>query len=324
MSRLLLVRMDGLGDALVLTPLVAALRAAGHELGALLTARNAAAFSEGTLAYTHVVERIPWPRHGLEPASEARALEAVRAVGYDGALIASEEPAAYRFARAAGIRARTGFINGWEKPLKSAWTRRLLTRAIVRPASAARSGRHEVETLFALGDGLHAEAQPSRDPSRLRPLVIDGPRERNGCVVIQASPKFAGAGLDLAALCAIASALASTHDTLLCESPANAAFARAIGDRTGVPLRLPDAAQWKRLIDGADAIVTPDSGAAHVAGMTGTPCVDLFAGGPHADRDMQRWRPWAAPSLTLTIGGGPLAPRVADAVAQLARAGSAA
>jgi hypothetical protein len=36
----LLVRLDGIGDALVCAPLVAALRDAGHELGAVFSTRN--------------------------------------------------------------------------------------------------------------------------------------------------------------------------------------------------------------------------------------------------------------------------------------------
>ena len=43
MSKLLLVRTDGVGDALVCAPLLAALRDAGHEVGALLSTRNAEA-----------------------------------------------------------------------------------------------------------------------------------------------------------------------------------------------------------------------------------------------------------------------------------------
>jgi ADP-heptose:LPS heptosyltransferase len=62
--KILLVRGDGIGDALVCAPLVAALRDAGHEIGALLSTRNRYAFAERTFARVHVLERIPWPRHG--------------------------------------------------------------------------------------------------------------------------------------------------------------------------------------------------------------------------------------------------------------------
>lgn len=301
MSRILLVRLDGLGDALVMTPLIAALRAAGHELGALLTSRNAGAFAPAALAFTHVVERIPWPKHGLEPAGEGRALAAVRAIGYDLALIASEEPDAYRFAKEAAIARRVGFVNGWEKPLKSVWTRRLLSDAIVRPASASRETQHEVERLFALGTGLHGETQPTADVRRLRPLVIAAPREPHGAVVIQTSPKLSAQGLTAGVVSEIALSVARDHRVVLCEGPAGAAFALDVHARTGLALTQPDVERWKQLIDGAAAIVTPDSGAAHVAGMVGTPCVDLFAGGPNVRADMRRWRPWASAGETIAV-----------------------
>ena len=55
------------------------------------------------------------------------------------------------------------------------------------------------------------------------------------------------------------------------------------------------------------AVVTPDSGAAHLAGMAGVPCVDLFEPSPHVAYDVLRWRPWAAPCRTLVLGPDPAA-----------------
>ncbi len=70
---MLLVRLDGIGDALVCTPLIAALRAAGHELGLALSDRNADIFAPQTATATHVLERIPWPRARFDAAHRARA-----------------------------------------------------------------------------------------------------------------------------------------------------------------------------------------------------------------------------------------------------------
>ena len=57
-QRVAIVRVDGIGDALMLVPLVAALRDAGHELGAVLSTRNRDAFAPGTFARVHALERI--------------------------------------------------------------------------------------------------------------------------------------------------------------------------------------------------------------------------------------------------------------------------
>ncbi len=89
--RVLVVRLDGLGDALVCTPLIAALRAGGHEVNLAMSDRNADVFAPGVAAATHVLERIPWPRHGSTPGSRARAEAEIAAQRYDVALIASEQ-----------------------------------------------------------------------------------------------------------------------------------------------------------------------------------------------------------------------------------------
>jgi len=293
--KVLLVRNDGIGDALACAPLVAALHAAGHTLGAVLGPGNARIFARDVFAQVHVLERIPWPAHGSTPATRRAALADARAVGYDVALIATEEIDAYTFARDAGIGRRVGFINGWEKPFKSLRVRRLLTRALVREAPAWRARDHEAAVLFALGAGLHAERRPTRDIMRLRRVILDGPGECNGYVVLQASHKHARCGLDEATYAALARTLAQVghavlllgDDPALVESVSHAAGVAAASNL--------DAAAWKSRIAGARAIVTPDSGAAHVAGFTGVPCVDCFV--PHSVtvRDIERWRPWAAP-----------------------------
>ncbi|MBC5798427.1 MAG: glycosyltransferase family 9 protein [Candidatus Eremiobacteraeota bacterium] len=310
--KILLVRNDGIGDALACAPLVAALHAAGHTLGAVLGPGNAQIFARDAFAHVHVLERIPWPDHGSTPTTRRTALAEARAIGYDVALIASEEIDAYTFARDAGIKKRVGFINGWEKPLKSMRVRTLLTRALVREASAWRARDHEAAILFALGEGLHVEPRPTRDVMRLRRVILDGPVECNGCVVLQVSRKHAHFGLSEAAYAALARELMrSGHSVLfLGDEPAlTQSVAHAAGMVAASNL---DTATWKARIAGARAVVTPDSGAAHVAGFTGVPCVDCFV--PHSAtvRDIARWRPWTSPARAHVLDPT----RDADALAQ--------
>lgn len=308
----LLARIDGIGDALVCAPLVAALRDAGHVVGAWLTTRNAEAFAEGTFARVHVVERIPWPKHGSSASSYARALEGARAARYDAALVVSEEPEAYRFARECGATKRIGFTNGCEKPFKSLWTRSLLTHAIVREASAWRALGHEVETIFALGAGLHAEQSPTRDVRRLRPLVVRAARHEEhvegGEVALQVARKIHATRGGAAEFQAIARGVASRHPAVVVASQADAALARSLAAEGGLDCRIyARVAAWRDALAHARAVVTPDGGAAHLAGMAGVPCVDLFRVRPHAAYDVRRWRPWAGPARTLLAGPEPVA-----------------
>jgi len=291
--KVLLVRADGIGDALTCAPLVAALRDAGHAVGAVLSTKNNAIYARRTFTAVHVLERIPWPRHGSTPESRKAALAEVRSQRYDIALVASEEMDAYTFARDAAIPRRIGYVNGWEKPFKTLRARALLSTALLRTASAHRVREHEAETMFRLGAPLSPERAPTRDPSRLRPLLLDLPARAHGNVVLQISRKLEPAGLDIGVYVALARELIERGLGVVGvgEDPgavARVAQASGAGHRAGLDVRA-----WKAFIGGARAVVTPDSGAAHVAGMLGVPCVDCFAPSATTARDVLRWHPWA-------------------------------
>ncbi len=294
MSRVLIVRLDGIGDALVCTPLIAALRSAGHELGVALSDRNAGIFAPQTAMATHVLERVPWPAHGSTPASRAQADAEIAARRYDIALIASEEPEAYELA--APIPQRIGFTTGWAKPFKSAWIRRRVTRAIRRAATVRGSDAHEAEVMLRLGTGLIAEA-PERDATRLRPLIAgDAPLPERRGVLVQLGAKWNALGIAGAALARLMASL----------SERGARFIAAPGERDAMGAQFPALAveapattrAWIATVDAAAALVSTDTGAAHLAGMIGVPVVDVF---PDAGFDAQarRWRPWASSNIVV-------------------------
>lgn len=300
--KILLVRLDGIGDALACTPLLAALRDAGHRLGVALTRRNAAIFSRDALEWTHVLERTPWPGHGHAAADVERTVVEAARIGYELALVASEEPDAYDLAMRCASK-RIGFTNGWEKPLKSVVMRRKLDRAIVRAASPSRVREHEAQTMFRLGAGLCDEPEPTREVARLRPLVCE-PAAVARNVAVQLSPKWGAFGIDHVRLGAIVRGLSELAPVRLFASSDEAAEIRALGlQNAGIDATIFDGDEgmraWKRAIAEAGVLVTPDTGAAHVAGMTGTPCVDVFPRSAHVRNDMQRWRPWASPAANL-------------------------
>jgi ADP-heptose:LPS heptosyltransferase len=315
----LLVRLDGIGDALACVPLLASLRSAGHRVAAVLTAKNRGIFARDALSAIYALERIPWPAHGSTPQSRRLALAAAREGRSDAALIASEEMEAYAFARDAGVAWRAGFINGWAKPLKTLRVRALLNEAIVRPASAARACEHEVETLFRLGRRLHADASPTRDVARLVPLVIDEPVAPHGALVVQAASKYAAEGLDAGSFAALAAALATGGDAVRVVTD-DAAFAGALASAGARPEMPATMAAWKGIVAGARCVVTPDSGAAHLAGMLGVPCVDLFPRRAAVERDVARWHPWAAPYRAIVCDAGSYGAAFAAKIANAADA----
>jgi ADP-heptose:LPS heptosyltransferase len=308
--RVLLVRLDGIGDAAVCVPLVAALREAGHEIGVALTTRNAGLFAPAALAAQHVLERIPWPAHGSTPESTARARAEIAAMRYDVALIASEEPEA--FALAAGIPERAGFTTGLARPVKSLWVRARTTRTVSRSQRAGGEDAHEAEVLYRLGAGLVREPQPPANAARLRPLLLgaehagagndDSGEQRR--VIVQAGPKWTASGVPAGVQRASFARLDAAGARVIA-APSDAEWVRehlGVAPETFASLR-----DWVRALANAAPLVTVDTGAAHVAGMIGVPVVDIF---PDAgfERQVRRWRPWASAYRAFRasdVDGGP-------------------
>ena len=291
--RVLLVRLDGIGDAAVCAPLIAALREGGHDVGIASTTRNAGLFRPEMLLAEHVLERIAWPAHGSTADSTARANAEIAAQRYDVALIASEEPEAY--ALAAPIRERVGFTTGWSRPFKTLWVRGRTTRTVRRSQHADAGSAHEVEVLYRLGTGLVRRDAPPADVASLAPLFVAASSRARAGIVLQAGPKWHASGIaddDLRALVA----RLQPRGLRVIAAPSDAA---AAGESLGVvPQTFVDLRGWVAAIDDAAALLTVDTGAAHVAGMLGLRIADIFPD-EHFDVQVRRWRPWASPYLAV-------------------------
>ncbi|PZR57874.1 MAG: hypothetical protein DLM50_04900 [Candidatus Meridianibacter frigidus] len=300
-----MVRVDGLGDALACTPLLAALRSSGHRVGAVLTARNAGIFSARALDTEHIVERIPWPQHGYTAPTWECALREVRARNYDVALIPSEEPQAYTFAKQAGILQRVGFHNGWQKPFKSWWVRRQLSRSIFRFASLSAHAQSEPFVLFELGDKLVHESEPTRDTARLRPVILDREPPRAALPVVQLTRKWLGGNRSASDVRAWMSAVCGQRPWRFVAPADERAAVEAIAEACTTKVDyFSQVAPWKEAIAQAPLLITPDTGAAHLAGMVGTPVVDIFESA-NFSRQAARWTPWAAPARLLSFPSSP-------------------
>ena len=308
--RILLVRLDGIGDAAVCVPLIAALREAGHEVGVALTTRNAGIFAPHAILAEHVLERIPWPAHGSTPESTARANAEIAAMRYDVALIASEEPEAY--ALAAPIPERVGFTTGFARPLKSLWVRRNTTRTVSRSQRLGGEDAHEVEVLYRLGGGLVREERPPADRWKLRTLLIEGPNIMttrlvagggSNIITTQVGPKWLRAGVAPDTLRTVVTRLAPYGRIVAAPSEAE-----DVQRLTGIaPETFESTRAWVEMLAGSTAVVTVDTGAAHVAGMSSGRVIDVFPE-PNFDAQVRRWRPWASSYRAFRaseVDGGP-------------------
>ncbi len=186
----LIIRLDAIGDALALTPLLAALGADAVPVDVVLRRGNAGVFASRAVRQTVIGD--------FKLRSSDRAtIDAIEALGrelqtqrYSHVLVATEDPGGYRLARATGAPVRVGFTHVWGKPFKTLWTRQFLTRSIHRSAGEDHCKPHECEVLFRLAAPLIGEQEPTRDLARLRPLVLEAEPAPDERVAVQITDKW--------------------------------------------------------------------------------------------------------------------------------------
>ena len=284
----LIVRLDAIGDALALVPLLAALRQRGAKVDVVLSPQNAGVFSKDAV-------------NAVYTGDDANLVSKLAENAYDYALIATEDAGGYRLARATGARRRIGFENGWGKPLKTLWARFLCTRTVHRTAGLDPHAPHESQVLFTLGGDIVGELQPSRDAKILRRFVIDAEPAPDERVVMQATAKWDLLGAALRDVVDLARRLQQRHAMRFVAAESERDYAQRFAAAADVPVEyFSELAPWKSAIASAKALVAPDSGAVHVAGMTGTPVVAVFAPA-HFALQTGRWSPWAAPYRLVKI-----------------------
>jgi ADP-heptose:LPS heptosyltransferase len=293
----LIIRLDAIGDALALTPLLAALHARDIPADVVLRPGNAGIFS------SRAVRNVVTSSFELR-SSERSNLAAISALGHELAgrhythvLVATEDPGGYRLARATGAPVRIGFSNAWGKPLKALWSRAFLTETIYRSAGLDPRAPHECEVLFRLGRKLVGDAAPPRDAAHLRPLVLESEPQLDDRIAVQISDKWERLGIALDRVVEMLDRIGGAYGPLrLLAARTEGAYADRVARVTGIDVeRFDTTTPWKAAIAAAPAIVVPDSGALHVAGMVGTPTVAVFPPGPDFALQVARWAPWAAP-----------------------------
>jgi ADP-heptose:LPS heptosyltransferase len=300
---ILLVRLDGVGDAALCIPALEGLRRAfpGASFGAICSNTNASVFSD-SVASIHVYNED-------HPVAELR--DELIARHYTRALIATEEVAGYTLGRLSGAPRRAGFWHGLQKPFKSLWQRTQLSVPVYRPAAWVASPEHEVTTLYRLAEALGARAPVPTTPQDLRTWLCversDAARAADGALAFQITPKLLTGGwapTSLAQLVSTTAAASGYGRVVLFASVQDEGLACSV--REQIPpsaaridvlasLSLP---RWLGALDCAVAVVTPDTGAAHVAGMLGAGVIDLFDEADF-DRLSQQWHPWAGASRCL-------------------------
>ena len=265
---------------------------------------NAQVFSSSAARRVHIA---PFALRSSTPqnrAAIARFGENLRGAAYTHVLVATEDPGGYRLARAVCAKHRIGFVNGWGKPFKTIWAGSMLTQRIVRTAGLDARAPHECEVLFELGRTLVGTEPIPRDPRVLRPLVLDRDPGVGDEIVFQISDKWERLGIPFAQVTAALHAVREAFAVRAVAAQQERSYAERVAASVGLDVDYFESlGPWKAAIAHARALVAPDSGALHVAGMTGTPTIGVFP--PVADFSLQaaRWTPWAAPSRIIRASG---------------------
>lgn len=301
----LIIRLDAIGDALALTPLLAALRAHAIDVDLVLRPQNAAIFS------SRAARRL-YEAPFAQRSSAKENLAAIRAFarelrpnGYGSILVATEDPGGYRLAAAIGAPHRVGFINGWGKPLKTLWARSLLTQGIYRAAGLDPRAPHECEVLFSLARSLLGSTNPTRDPALLRRLVLDHDVAPDARIAMQITDKWERLGITFADVSALIRGASAQGPLRLVASRSESEYAERVRNALQMPIDYFDTlGPWKEAIAAARVLVAPDCGALHVAGMVGTPTVAVFPPIGAFALQSARWAPWAAPHTIIKADAG--------------------
>ena len=208
----LIIRLDAIGDALALTPLLAALRRHAVPLTSSCGRTTPASFRAARC------ETMTIARFELRSSAKSN-LAAIERLGrelrdraYTHVLVATEDPGGYRLARAVGAPVRIGFADPWGKPFKALWSRRLLTRQSIAAPAWIGAGRTSAKCSFALGSALTGPKGPTRDVGELRPLVLEREPAPDERIAVQITDKWERLGLSIADVVDLVRRLASTGE----------------------------------------------------------------------------------------------------------------
>ncbi|HKF84270.1 MAG TPA: glycosyltransferase family 9 protein [Candidatus Limnocylindrales bacterium] len=304
--RVLVVRLDNLGDVLLTGPTFRALRAAVPDAELVLLGSPGGSAAASLLPWVDRVEtlRAVWQdaqsRLPLDPARELAVIDDLRAIGADAAVIlTSFSQTSWAPAYAcylAGIPVRAGHAPDFGGSL--------LSHPVAGPAPAHQAERN-LHVLTALGvpvtdDSLEIRVPASATDAASRLLARGGLDGRVPPIVVLPGASCAARRYPADRFAAVARGVRDRTGLPLViagaekERPLTATVAAAVpgaldlGGETGVT-------ELAAIVERAALVLTNDSFGMHLADAVRVPVVTVFAG---TDLEAE-WAPRSAPSITL-------------------------
>lgn len=316
-SRILLIRTDRIGDALISTPALRLLRARYPEarIDLLLGAKNRAVAP--LMPFVDSVYVLP-----AEIVGAARTMTTLRSARYDVAvsLVIGDSASAAMIAGLSGARVSVG----GESSRKGAKTQRGSAFDVVAELS---EGEHIVEKTALLLRPLEVEiAIPMDETVNRLEVKLEEDRATTGRptsrehatgVVLNVSAGAPERGLRDETWVELARRLANDgHRVLFTGAPADADRIRSLAESSGCGL-LPPAADYadfaRALRKAAMLLISPDTSTAHLAAALGIPSIVWH----DSERHSAMWRQWGI--LRRSIVGNAGDPEIVRRIAEAAR-----
>ncbi|HEY4374133.1 MAG TPA: glycosyltransferase family 9 protein [Burkholderiales bacterium] len=328
--RILVVRRDNIGDLVLTTPLIHALRQRFPSawIAALTNSYNAPVLEgngdlDAVYAYDKAKHRPDRTRIGVA-ISTARLLLQLRHEGIDLAILAAPgyQRQAARLVKLVGARDVLGFAAAEEN------------RSITLPLEyGAGAQLHAAEDVFRLLAPLGVQGGPGPCRMTANPAAVAAVRARLGnargpLVAVHISarrPRQQWPAQRFAEVIAALHRRCGTTAMLLWapgaaddpRHPGDDAKAREVqalaGDAPVIPMATTSLGELAGALACADLMLCIDGGAMHVTAALGRPVVALFGDSP-----VHRWRPWGVPQRVIAAAGGDLAPQAAAPVIEAA------
>ena len=282
------IRLDALGDTLLSTPALALMTGAGCQVTVIT-------HPVGTPVLSGLTQTLEVTRE----TSASHIGAAIAELGPDAVLVFSEKRRAISAAYRSRVPLRVGFDPGMSQPLKSLSVRLALTRRVpFANRLDCDPGMHEAERyqkqVAALFPELVGELPPLhlRVPRREHVQASDWltAHKLERPLALQLTPKWSLHGFGPAELNRLLESMPTP--VLAFYGPAEAEWIERHFGGCGTRLCCKsDLITYAAFLAACRALVTVDTGAAHVAAAVGTPLVDVFPE-LHHQHCVRRWRPW--------------------------------
>jgi ADP-heptose:LPS heptosyltransferase len=309
LEKILLIRLDALGDTILTTPLIRELKLKLPDTQVtVLASEKGLPALEGNSDIRDIIT-LDHEKVGLTEAR--RCAESLAGRKFSASINVSEKIWGYILPFLAGIPLRIGFTPGWSAPFKALLCRLLLTNGVQylnMPQKAM--GEHEVERQMRLLGPLGFQGIPG-------PLFLNVERaEKDAALEILRQRGFPGAGRVIALhlsekwlregyseslLVGFLERMGSAHPemmVLVTYGPADEGLARGVREGLkGVQVITysdPSFKKWAAMLSLADVVITMDTSASHVAAALGIPVIVVFPE-QYYEHCTERWRPWKVP-----------------------------